>query len=55
MDYFKNIPHQKRFALFPIKERVNIFNEGKWIWLRYYFEWYLPEGIFRERCSNFSC
>lgn len=55
IDYFKNIPHRKRFALLPIRERVNIFGQGKWIWLKHYYEWYLPEGKFKERCSNFSC
>lgn len=51
--YFKNIPHTRKFAWFPVKERTNIFGEGKWIWLQSYFEWYLPEEKFKERCSNF--
>jgi hypothetical protein len=53
MDYFKNVQHRKRFAFLPAKERTNIFNEGNWIWLKYYFEWHTPQGKFKERCNNF--
>ena len=53
MNYFKNVPHKKRFAFLPVKERTNIFNEGNWIWLKYYFEWYTPQGKFKERSSAF--
>lgn len=31
-EYFRGIPYQKKYAKLPVKERVNIFNEGNWIW-----------------------
>lgn len=27
-EYFKNVSYEKKYAKFPIKEGVNIFNEG---------------------------
>lgn len=41
-DYFRGVAYTKKFAKFPIKEKINIFHEGSWIWQRYYFEWYIP-------------
>lgn len=54
IEYFKGIPFRKKYAHFPIKERVNVFNEGKFIWRKWYYEYWIDGKKYIEKCSNFK-
>ena len=46
--------YKKKFALIPVKERLNIFNEGKWLFLKYYYQWEVNGITFKESACNFD-
>lgn len=52
---FEGVEYKKKFAFIPVKERLNVYNQGGFIWLTHYFEWEVPHyGKFKERCSYFK-